>query len=157
MSDPYHFGERLTMLLKPEQLTREQTEKDRAFQNEIVEIATQRDKLRQQLERVDERLMHAINLRDLKHCEWAGDPSFAIIAPTFELPQADKMTVDEYRSTLVLMKARAARLKELTQRYPVYLVMAGRGYRFQSPQEIVQFVSMLEAEIARYDAAAAAA
>jgi len=77
------------------------------------------------------------------------------IAPTFELPHADKMTVDEYRSNLALMKARAARLKELTQKYPVYLVMAGRGYRFQSPQEIIRFVLTLEAEITRYDAAAA--
>jgi len=37
------------------------------------------------------------------------------IASTFELPHADKMTVDEYRSTLELMKAKAVRLKELIQ------------------------------------------
>jgi len=77
------------------------------------------------------------------------------IASTFELPHADKMTVDEYRSTLELMKAKAVRLKELIQRYPIYLVMAGRGYRFQSPQEIDRFVSTLEAEIIRYDSVAA--
>jgi hypothetical protein len=59
-------------------LTPEQLEEDHALQQEIIDIATQRDKLRRELEIVDERLSQAIRGRRTQQLEWAGDPTFVV-------------------------------------------------------------------------------
>jgi hypothetical protein len=59
-------------------LTPEQLERDHALQQEILNIAVQRDELRAELEIVDGRLCHAIRARRMQQLEWAGDPDFVV-------------------------------------------------------------------------------
>lgn len=74
----------------------------------------------------------------------------------FKLPSADNKTVDEYRTTLVTLRNELAHIKNLIVRYPVFLLFAGSGYRFETPAEIDEFIEQLEAEIRRYESVSAA-
>jgi hypothetical protein len=67
-----------------------------------------------------------------------------------KLPHATGASVEEYRSTLVAMKEEAERLKRMTEKYPVFLYVAGNVYRFEAPEHIDEFVGMLEREISAY-------
>ena len=72
--------------------------------------------------------------------------------PLRDLPTATSATVAEYRRTFVALKEQVIRVKEMTQKYPVFLVVAGSGYRFESPAHVDQFIAMLQREIERYSA-----
>lgn len=70
---------------------------------------------------------------------------------SFSLPRPRRDTLNEYRDTLAKLKARIRHIKEMTERYPVYLVFAGNGYRFESPSDVDRFIAELQREIQQFE------
>ncbi len=67
-----------------------------------------------------------------------------------QLPDATGQTVAEYERTLTALAARLIAIKRMTEQYPVFLVVAGLTYRFESPDHVDQFVEMLRQQIESY-------
>lgn len=66
------------------------------------------------------------------------------------LPTATGVTLDEYERTLAALAGRLLEIKKMTEKYPVFLFVAGQGYRFEGPEHVDQFVAMLRREIEKY-------
>src|ERR1700676_1557367 len=64
-----------------------------------------------------------------------------------ELPRATGKTVAENSRTPQGLKDQVLRIKMMTEKYPVFLFVAGQGYRFESPAHVDEFIAMLQREI----------
>lgn len=64
------------------------------------------------------------------------------------IPPADSSTIEEYRKTLSSLYQLEDRVKKYTERYPVFVIMAGKGYRFESPSDVTAFLIGLESRVA---------
>jgi hypothetical protein len=62
-------------------------------------------------------------------------------------------TVAEYRDALELLAAQLERVRRMTERYPVYLVLAGASYKFDGPSDVDRFISRLRKEISAFESA----
>ena len=67
-----------------------------------------------------------------------------------ELPRVTGATLKEYRETLIALRDQANIIKQMTEKYPVFLLVAGKYYCFEVPEHVDQFVSMLEREVQGY-------
>lgn len=59
-------------------------------------------------------------------------------------------TISEYRETYFLILENNKRILGLVRRYPVYLILAGKTYRFDSVKEFELFSSNLQKAIQKY-------
>lgn len=73
-----------------------------------------------------------------------------------KVPPANGSTYEEYKLTLEALELHLIRLKLMAEKYPIFLMISGVRYRFESPEEVDEFVAELRAEVARYAATAKA-
>lgn len=62
-----------------------------------------------------------------------------------------RKTVGEYRETLASVVERAEEIKRWSVRYPVFLMLTGKLYRFNNPSDVERFIAKMKSELATYD------
>jgi hypothetical protein len=73
-----------------------------------------------------------------------------------KIPPADGATFEEYVRMLKAFEVNLRHLREMTAKYPIFIVMARRHFRFDSPEEVDAFLEDLRAEVHRYESQHAA-
>jgi hypothetical protein len=67
-----------------------------------------------------------------------------------KVPPVEGATYEEYRAVCAGLELHLNRLKQMAEKYPIFLMISGVRYRFESPDEVDEFVAQLRAEVARY-------
>lgn len=73
-----------------------------------------------------------------------------------KIPPADGATFEEYLRMLKAFEVNLKQLKEMTAKYPIFIVIAAKHYRFDSPDEVDAFLDDLRAAVRRYESEHAA-
>jgi 5'(3')-deoxyribonucleotidase len=73
-----------------------------------------------------------------------------------KIPPADGATFEEYMRMLKAFEVNLKQLKEMTAKYPIFIVIAATHYRFDSPEEVDEFLESLRAEVRTYESQHAA-